>query len=519
MAKRVRARRAISAVASKSHPTIANRRSGKVGVFISYSTENESLAKKLKEELLDLDAGKRLEVFIAAELGGRAWRQAIRETLHTAQILLLPYPNKTMKLDWVCYELGMFHSNEVGRAVCIMNTQLDSPPDQMSEWQAYRADKKDLRKFFVDLFQKGAFTDGVPINPDVDADERARERLDEAVQQIEAEFAAFRLHERYYTHRIEIQMPPAKNRLPAKLDFEHAVVCGNEQTLAIFGVDIGARWKILKQRCSTVHTGVQWIAQIEALARTSKDKQLAGTLAPFRTEQQRTFIPLVSRIETIEEELSQVNVVFVELNSEVRLPLERHAGFDRMPSAWTAPFSLLEIGRRFRFGPLDAALTAMSFPKGDAPSKWEEDAKALLQAIAEASADVRGINIHGAESFFNVFDLDLRKPLKDAVSGWSGAESDLRLATRQSSRKRALQAVERMGRINAVFLDCTVQQAARLVARLKDEPAKPMPTEQARSAKFKAVPKVAAIKDMANVLPLKDSAGGPGTKGATRPAT
>jgi hypothetical protein len=95
----------------------------------------------------------------------------------------------------------------------------------------------------------------------------------------------------------------------------------------------------------------------------------------------------------------------------------------------------------------------------------------------------------------------------------------LRLATRQSSRKRALQAVERMGRINAVFLDCTVQQAARLVARLKDEPAKPMPTEQARSAKFKAVPKVAAIKDMANVLPLKDSAGGPGTKGATRPAT
>jgi len=116
MAKRVRARRAISAVASKSHPTIANRRSGKVGVFISYSTENESLAKKLKEELLDLDAGKRLEVFIAAELGGRAWRQAIRETLHTAQILLLPYPNKTMKLDWVCYELGMFHSNEVGRA-------------------------------------------------------------------------------------------------------------------------------------------------------------------------------------------------------------------------------------------------------------------------------------------------------------------------------------------------------------------------------------------------------------------
>src|ERR1043166_2806477 len=103
MAKRVRARRAISAVASKSHPTIANRRSGKVGVFISYSTENEALAKKLKEELLDRDAGRGREVFMAAERGGRAWRQAIREPLPSAQFLLLPYPNKAMKLDWVCY--------------------------------------------------------------------------------------------------------------------------------------------------------------------------------------------------------------------------------------------------------------------------------------------------------------------------------------------------------------------------------------------------------------------------------
>ena len=507
MANGVRTRRAARVVASGRHK--------RFGVFISYSTENESLAKKLKDKIQILDDANRLDVFIASELGGQKWRQTIQERLATAQILLLPYPNKTMKLDWVCYELGRFHANGIGKAVCIMNTQLDNPPDQMAEWQAYRADNDDLRKFFVDLFRVGAFTNKVAINRNI-TDERYRTRLDEAVRDIEAEFAAFRLTERYYTSRIEIRMPALHNRLPAKLNFDQAVVVGNEQTLAIFGVESGASWRFLKERCNTSHSSAQWTSQVERSDRLAANRQLAGTLVPFRTDQHRTFIPLVSKIETIENELSQVNVVFVELGNDVRLPMERHAGFDRMPPSWKAPFSLLEIGRRFRFTGLDPAMTAVRFPQADAPQfQWVDDAKGLLQAIAEGSTAIKEVDIHGADSFFSVFDPDLRRHLGQAFTGWPDAESELRQAIDQRNRKQAMQAIERMSRINAIFLSCTVQQAARLVAGLNPDAglagvrdAAPVSTLKGAAAVAEPgdVAAIAAVKDAAAAAALKDLA-------------
>src|SRR5262245_47616242 len=140
----------------------------KFGVFISYSFEIESLARKIKDKLQVLDDENRLDIFLASELGGKKYRGEIDRRLNSDQILLLPYPHRTMKLDWVCFELGGFRRE--GTPICIMNTNLDSPPVQIAEWNAFKADTADLKRFFDMLFDQGRFTNGVRINPKINTD-------------------------------------------------------------------------------------------------------------------------------------------------------------------------------------------------------------------------------------------------------------------------------------------------------------------------------------------------------------
>ena len=137
----------------------------KFGIFISYSFEIESLARKIKDKLLVLDDENKLDIFLASELGGKKYRAEIDRRLKSDHFLVLPYPHRRMKLDWVCYELGGFRRQ--GIPICIMNTNLDRPPEQLAEWNAFKADPDGLRRFFQMLFADGKFTNGVKINPKI----------------------------------------------------------------------------------------------------------------------------------------------------------------------------------------------------------------------------------------------------------------------------------------------------------------------------------------------------------------
>jgi hypothetical protein len=439
----------------------------KIGVFISYSFEIESLARKIKDKLQVLDDRNILDIFLASELGGKKYRAEIDRRLQTDHILLLPYPHRTMKLDWVCFELGGFRRE--GIPICIMNTNLDRPPEQLAEWNAFKADTADLKRFFDMLFDQGKFTNGAKINPKINTDPDFRQRLREAIAEIETEFAAFRLDEKYFTSRIEIASPatlsPTGARLPAKLRFETAEVYGSDETLAIFGVQSGALWSALKGACNT-HTSIAWHAEIQDVLRLAKDKLLAHTLTPFRTRQKRTFIPVISRIESIDGVPSKINVIFVELTEATRVSPDVLGNYDAMPGNWRMLFMLLDIGRRFRWDVVDPVQSKLR-RLADAPQdEWAPEAQRVLDYTRNMQREVEAIGLTGPAHIAGAFEPEIKASLFASMNDYPAAERSLVKAIADGDRAQALKALDVIAVVNKAFLEHTARQIHKLVAEL-----------------------------------------------------
>jgi hypothetical protein len=440
----------------------------KFGVFISYSFEIESLARKIKDKLQVLDDENKLDIFLASELGGKKYRGEIDRRLKGDDVLLLPYPHRTMKLDWVCYELGGFRRE--GTPICIMNTNLDRPPEQLAEWNAFKADTNDLKRFFDMLFDQGRFTNGVRINPKINSDPEFRKRLKEAIAEIETEFAAFRIDEKYFTNRIEIACPatlsPTGARIPSKLKFETAEVYGSDETLSIFGVQNEASWNALKGTCNT-HTSIDWLAEIEDVLRLSKDKLLAHTLTPFRNNQRRTFIPVISRIESIDGAPSKLNVIFVEVTEHTRIGPDVFGNYDAMPVNWKVLFMLLDVGRRFRWDAIDPVRSNLRHRMCDAPREtWTAEAQRVIHYTAGIQRELMGIGMRGEAQFYSAFDTETKASLIESVASYPAAEKAFANAIADGDQPRVLEELEKIACVNKAFLEHTARQIHKLVTEL-----------------------------------------------------
>jgi hypothetical protein len=440
----------------------------KFGVFISYSFEIESLARKIKDKLQVLDDNNRLDIFLASELGGRQYRSEIDKRLKSDQILLLPYPHRSMKLDWVCFELGSFRRE--GKPVCIMNTNLDKPPEQIADWNAFKANTEDLRRFFDMLFDKGEFTNKTKINPKITSDPEYRKRLQEAVAEIETEFAAFRLDETFFTSRIEIASPPALSptgaRLPTKLSFDTALVNGSGETLEIFGVQSGASWDMLKRACDG-HTNSAWLAEIEEVPNRAKHKVVVRTLSPFRTKQRRSFIPVISRIENIDSVPSKLNIIFVEITEKTRISPDVVGNYDAMPARWKTLFVLLDMGRRFRWEVIDPVRTNFKHALATAPQdQWAAEARRVANLAQDMQRELRALGIHGEAAFYDSFDPEFRASLKAEMAPYTEAQIALEKAIEDGDRARVVSELGTIAQVNKAFLEHAARQVHRLTTEL-----------------------------------------------------
>ncbi len=436
----------------------------KISVFISYTQEIAPLARKIKDKLQLLDDGNVLDVFLAAELGGKKWREAILARLRTDQVLILPYPSRAMKLDWVGYELGVFQNGR-GMPVCIMNTNLSSPPDQLAEWQAVKADNEGLKAFFENLFANGTYTGGTRINPKVKTDPDYRQRLKDAVKEVGEEFAAFRVEERFYAKRLTISSPnleSATGRVPSKLRFDTAVIDGSPETLALFGVEAGASWATVKDRCSRFSSD-DWLAEIEEVVAMAQNKVLARTLTPFRGGG-HTYIPVVSRIESIEGKPSRLNVIFVDMSGGTGLGPELLANFETMGPRWKTLFTMLDLGRRYRWGTIDPVRTAVKHPLD--PNNWAPDAMKVLADARHMQKQMMRIGMAGEDNFYGAYDEDLQKGLMAALEPWPSIEAEFEKAVAAGDRPRVLKEFDRISKVNLAFLDCTTKQISRMIAGL-----------------------------------------------------
>jgi len=440
----------------------------KIGVFISYSFEIESLARKLKDKLQVLDDQNRLDLLIASDLGGKKWREEIHDRLTSDRILILPYPHRTMKLDWVCFELGAFHN--AGTPICIMNTNLESPPDQIGEWEAYKANPIELKQFFTDLFERGTFTNGSALNPKLSTDPDFRQRLKDAVAEIQSEFAAFRQDEKFFARRIRILTPPAVSatgaKLPSKLNFQNAVVEGSDDALAIFNVQSGVAWNAFKESCAS-YSSTTWLEEIERMLQVTRDKILAHTLTPFRTRAKRCFIPVVSRIKSIEGVPSKLSVIFVELSGDMRIGAEVIGNYDAMPANWNVLFTLLDIGRRFRWDVLDPVRTALRGElRNESVEKWRAEAQRVLRVARTIQKELASIGMRGEDHFYAAFSPEIAKTLAERMAGYQEAEDQYAKAISEGDLDRTLKELGKISRFNVDFFEHTARQIHQYVKGL-----------------------------------------------------
>jgi hypothetical protein len=423
-----------------------------LGVFISYSSENESLARKLAEHLQNLRDDIELDVFISSQMGGVVWRKEIFKRLKTARVLILCYTSDSMKLDWCTYELGMFQAQGNNASVCLMNTNLGAPPSQVEEWQAYKADKDNLRRFFVDFFQRGLFTGEVPVNRRL-AEEYYRKRLDDAVEEVAGEFARFRMREQTYPYRITIE-PPAE-RAFSPLDFRTARVTGEERALAIFKANNNIAWEELKELCRTMQA--DWPELVEAAA--ARPDTLTRPFPAFAVSDNEAYLPTVTKVQSLDKNAPwKIHVFFASVPASAVTPLDQF----RMPDRWKKLIGMVRVGLSFRWKtlePLDSRIR-----REDAlPQEWMQAALAVNAHAQQGARELERMGVGDAASFNDLFDAGLVDPVMEGAAVYYDSVKKLETAVASGDRELAVDAVAGMRKVNASFLLATIEQLKRCV--------------------------------------------------------
>lgn len=72
-------------------------------------------------------------------------------------------------MNWSNYELGRFYGKHEGKVnvACIQSTDVANPPATFEPFKSYTADESGISKFIEDLFVRGIFTEGKPLNTSV----------------------------------------------------------------------------------------------------------------------------------------------------------------------------------------------------------------------------------------------------------------------------------------------------------------------------------------------------------------
>ena len=291
--------------------------SGPVNIFASHSHEYEDLAREFKREVESIQARIPLKVSIYEEMfGGRKWRPKLQTELQQAHILVLLYPHAEMKLSWCSYELGMFHGAGDRPIVCIRNTDINVPLDISDEWQDYLADAAGIRKFFLELFVEGAFTSGAPICPDsTAAGSEVRARIEDASTRLSRSFERARIKRDFYVQRICIESqddPSVSFDLESNLD--RAIITGEERALQVLSLNANAKWIALLARMEQGPSPPQWPHELTEAFKTIKSGPIPPPLTPFRSEDGKVYLPVITRADSIDNQVRKVYLIFVEAN-------------------------------------------------------------------------------------------------------------------------------------------------------------------------------------------------------------
>jgi hypothetical protein len=431
-----------------------------VGIFVSHSSKYVDIANSLKLSLHALEAETPLAIKISEDMAGATdWRQWIEENVRSADIFLLLFPHVNMDMGWCNYELGRFYDGK-RKVVCIKNTDIPEPPPPFQPYQAYNADEAGIGKFIDELFVKGTFTGGEPINANVgQITQPLYERAQRVARELAQKFAQARVREQFYERRVVLSVHYKGTK---EFDAEASTIQGNADGLALLGLGNVANvpWSTVRQ---TVGDKVRWPSQLEEALPFITEGALPPALSPFGADV--IYIPVIARALSIDNVLGEVVLIFVAVDTKQLRPLLDWSTPKNMPDAFALLVQLVRMLSRARWEILESRYQEVKY-HAPTPERCAEIARLVNEDYDQMGRNAENWGIHGIEQFYGVFAHDLRANATECSEEWLQFMNALRRAPVQNSDDLSRRLKDLLDN-NAKWLELAAKQFTLTAAELR----------------------------------------------------
>jgi hypothetical protein len=390
-------------------------------IFVSHSTRYKDIATSLKLSLQALESKTMLDVRISEEMAGATdWRQWIDENVRTSDVFVLLYPHASMDMAWPSFELGRFYEKK-RHVVSIKNTNISKPPPQFEPYQAYDGNEHGFAKFISELFVKGTFTGGTPINPDIGSiDSEYYERAAKVAKTLAQKFADARIRDHLYERRIELSV--SYNDVK-EFDPEASMVEGNSDGLSLLGLAelASVPWSTVRQ---SIGSTADWPRALERTIPFITIGALPPALPPFRTPT-GLFIPVIAKAESVDNLLRKLIVIFVSTNVDLLRPLLDWSFPQGMPATFKFLFQVVRMMFKARWEILEPRYQEAKY-RAPSAQRCIELAAAVVADYDQMQRDADALGMSGLDQFFTAFHAELRADVETCSEEWMKLMDDLR---------------------------------------------------------------------------------------------
>jgi len=434
-------------------------------IFVSHNTDYEGIATQLRLALQALESKFELDVMLCEEMpGSTEWEKWIMESIKDAHLFLLLYPHENVDMTWCTYEKALFvaSARPGGSITCIKNPGLQ-PPKLFDKYQAYDANESGIRNFLFDVFVKGVFTRNIPVNPAVATEgTRFYTRAKEVTQELADHFARARTQAAFFERRIRIDLPETRKPVTS---LDAATVDGNAVALDL--LDIGAHgrvaWPVLRDAAH--ERGARWPLDVEAALPRMNAHLMPSPLSPFKAKA-TIYIPVISRIETVDGHLRSFYIIFVEANDEkLRSMFDDWTPPQAIPEGWPYVIRIMKLMIQARWDILEPAYQQASDRHATNDAIFESGEEAL-RALRQMSQRWREKRMGGKDKFRFSFEPSVHATIDKLTAEWVSIHGQLEqtVAARSDGIPELLQALLRN---NAQWLGLAADQLNYLTKRLE----------------------------------------------------
>jgi TIR domain len=387
-----------------------------VKIFLSHNSKYIDLATSLKNSLhaLETKPFTQLDIKISEEMEGATnWLQWIEDSVKSADIFLLLFPQSGMDMSWCNYELGRFYDGK-RKIVCIKNTDIPKAPPPFQSYQSYDGDETGILKFINELFVRGTFTDNKPLNSNVGlATEDIYGKAQSIAHQLAQKFAAARLREQFYERRVFLSVSyDAANQFDPKA----STIQGNPEGMKLLGFGEGESvpWSAVRLAIGDTE---DWPSALERAIPSITGGALPPALPPF-FDLEMLYIPVIARVQSVDDVLKEVVLIFVEANTD---PLRRMLD-GSLPAAMPDPVAtlvkLVRMMFRARWDTLEPAYQETMKYRSPTPERCAEITRSVIADYDRLARDAQSQGIQGFDRFYGIFARELRPDVESCGDEW-----------------------------------------------------------------------------------------------------